>query len=160
MWHVKDTLRDVFGIMIDRRNLYGFKSQVISSYEGLYEQIRQHVLASPVLHIDETDVAIRKTKGYVWVFATLDAVWYLYKGSRSGDFLRDMLSGFGGVLISDFYSAYDSISCPQQKCLLHLLRDFNDDLKNSPFDGEFKTIAGEFGRVLRSIIDTVDHYGL
>ena len=160
MWNVKDTLRDVFGIMIDRSKLYGFKTQVISSYTGLYEQIRQHILASPVLHIDETDVAIRKNKGYVWIFATLDAVWYLYKGSRSGDFLRDLLNGFRGVLISDFYSAYDSISCPQQKCLLHLLRDFNDDLKNSPFDGEFKTIAGEFGRVLRSVIDTVDRYGL
>ncbi len=160
MWNVMDTLRDVFGIEIDRSILYGFKRQVIASYKGLYEQIRQHILASPVLHIDETDVAIRKTKGYVWIFATLDAVWYLYKESRSGDFLKDMLSGFRGVLISDFYSAYDSISCPQQKCLLHLLRNFNDDLRNNPFDEEFKTIAGEFGRVLRSIIDTVDRYGL
>lgn len=160
MWNVKDTLRDVFGIRVDRSMLYGFKRQVISAYTGLYEQIRQHILASPVLHIDETDVAIRKTKGYVWVFATLDAVWYLYRESRCGDFLGDMLKGFHGVLISDFYSAYDTISCSQQKCLLHLLRDFNDDLTNNPFDEEFKAIAGEFGRVLRSIIDTVDRYGL
>jgi len=160
MWNVKGTLRDVFGIKIDISRLYGFKRQVISSYKGLYEQIRQHILTSPVLHIDETDVAIRKTKGYVWVFATFDAVWYLYKDSRSGEFLRDLLSDFRGVLISDFYSAYDSICCPQQKCLLHLLRDFNDDLKNNPFDEEFKTIAGKFGRILRTIIDTVDRYGL
>ncbi|MGD0653092.1 MAG: IS66 family transposase [Thermoguttaceae bacterium] len=157
---VGSTLYDLFGINIDRNRLYGFKRQVIASFTGLYEEIRQHILASPVLHIDETDVAIRKTKGYVWIFATLDAVWYLYKESRSGDFLKEMLADFHGVLISDFYSAYDSIDCPQQKCLLHLLRDFNDDLKNSPFDEEFKEIAGEFGRVLRGIIDTIDRYGL
>ena len=40
------------------------------------------------------------------------------------------------------------------------MRDFNDDLTNNPFDEEFKTIAGEFGRVQRSTIDTVDRYGL
>ena len=105
------------------------------------------------------DVAIRKSKGYVWVFATMDAVLYLYKDTRSGDFLSEFLNGFSGVLVSDFYSAYDGIGCPQQECLLHLLRDFNNDLQNNPYDAEFKSIAQEFGRVLRAIVETIDRYG-
>lgn len=160
IWNVRDTLLDMFGIPVDRHRLYRFKRELISSYEGLYEQIRRHVLESPVLHIDETDVAIRTTKGYVWIFATVDAVWYLYQESRSGEFLKDMLAGFNGVLISDFYAAYDSIDCPQQKCLLHLLRDVNDDVGKNPFDEEFKGFASDFGSVLREIVDTVDRYGL
>jgi predicted RecB family nuclease len=160
MWTVRDMLLDHFGIRIDTDRLYGLKRDVITSYDGLYAELRQHILASPVLHVDETDVAIRKTKGYVWVFATLNAVYYLYKESRSGDFLKEMLSNYYGVLVSDVYSAYNSIDCPQQKCLLHLLRDFNDDLKKNPFDEEFKAIAADFGKVLRGIIDTIDRFGL
>src|SRR3954454_9432177 len=80
--------------------------------------------------------------------------------TRSGEFLKELLAGYSGVLVSDFYNAYDSINCPQQKCLLHLLRDVNDDLKKTPYDEDVKSIASQFGVVLRSIIDTIDKYGL
>jgi hypothetical protein len=36
----------------------------------------------------------------------------------------------------------------------------NADLMGSPYDEEFKALAGEFGRVLRSIVDTADRFGL
>jgi hypothetical protein len=39
-----------------------------------------------------------------------------------------MLKNFVGVLVSDFYAAYDSMECPQQKCLIHFIRDLNDAL--------------------------------
>ena len=57
--------------------------------------------------------------------ASLEEVVYMYKPTREGEFLREMLSDFKGVLVSDFYAAYDSIDCPQQKCLLHIIRDMN-----------------------------------
>jgi len=53
---------------------------------------------------------------------------YLYKPTREGEFLRELLKSFHGVLVSDFYSAYDAIECPQQKCLIHLIRDINQEL--------------------------------
>ncbi|WP_294273045.1 hypothetical protein [Propionivibrio sp.] len=48
---------------------------------------------------------------------------------------------FKGVLVSDFYAAYDSVPCPQQKYLIHLRRDINEDLNKNPFDQESKGIA-------------------
>jgi hypothetical protein len=39
-----------------------------------------------------------------------------------------VLKDFRGVLVSDFYAAYDSLTCEQQKCLIHLIRDMNTDL--------------------------------
>jgi hypothetical protein len=42
--------------------------------------------------------------------------------------MQAVLKDFKGVLVSDFYSAYDSMDCPQQKCLIHLMRDLNDDM--------------------------------
>ena len=84
----------------------------------------------------------------------------MYKPSREAGFLQELLRDFKGVLISDFYSGYDSLDCPQQKCLIHLMRDFNDDLMSHPYDGEFKALAARFGKLLRSIVDTIDKYGL
>jgi hypothetical protein len=71
-----------------------------------------------------------------------------------------MLEGFQGVLVSDFFSAYESVKCAQQKCLRHFLRDVNEDLKKHPFDEEFKAFAQRFGTLLRSIVDTIDKHGL
>lgn len=64
------------------------------------------------------------------------------------------------MLVSDFYSGYDSLDCEQQKCLVHLIRDFNGDLMGNPYNEEFKALAEEFGKLLRSIICTIDQYGL
>jgi hypothetical protein len=70
------------------------------------------------------------------------------------------LHEFKGVLVSDFFTAYDSLPCPQQKCLIHLIRDLNHDLFQSPYDEELKSVASRFGELLRPIIRTVDRHGL
>jgi len=64
------------------------------------------------------------------------------------------------VLVSDFYCVYDSIPCTQQKCLIHLMRDINEDLHRNPFDEDLKDIARRFGSLLRGLVDTIDTYGL
>jgi hypothetical protein len=67
-----------------------------------------------VLHVDETSVKLRSGKGYVWVFASLEDAVYMYKPTREGDFLHEMLKDFKGVLVSDYFAAYDSLSCPSK----------------------------------------------
>jgi len=32
-----------------------------------------------LLHIDETEVKLRRSKGYVWVFASMDVVYFEYR---------------------------------------------------------------------------------
>jgi hypothetical protein len=130
-------------------------------YRETYRGIMQRLGAGSILHADETEVHLKQVgKGYVWVFTNLEEVLYVYKTSREGKFLAEMFAGFSGVLISDFYAAYDSLGCPQQKCLVHLIRDLNTQLLSNPFDEEFKTFVSDFGSLLRRIIATVDRYGL
>ena len=74
--------------------------------------------------------------------------------------LQDYLADFKGVLVSDFYAAYDAINFPKQKCLVHLLRDLNDELLENPYDEEFKQILKGFSNLVKPMIDTVDRYGL
>jgi hypothetical protein len=74
--------------------------------------------------------------------------------------IQSMLTKFSGVLVTDFYAAYDAISCPQQKCLIHLIRDLNDDLLKHPYDDLLKRVIGDFAGVIRPIVETIDHHGL
>jgi hypothetical protein len=91
---------------------------------------------------------------------SIDKVYHFYKSSREGSFLQKLLRTFSGVLVSDFYTAYDSVKCQQQKCLVHLVRDIDDDVMKNPLDTELKSMAQEFGILLRMIIETVDTRGL
>ncbi|PYT24037.1 MAG: IS66 family transposase [Acidobacteria bacterium] len=160
MSRVGKALGDVFGIFINEDGLYRLKRNVVDLYQTLYAEILESILTDLVIHIDETTVRLRHQKGYVWVMTSMDKVYYFYKPSREGAFLKDMLGKFSGVLVSDFYTAYDSLKCEQQKCLVHLVRDIDDDLLKHPLDMELKGMAQQLGTVLRAIIETVDRRGL
>ena len=64
------------------------------------------------------------------------------------------------MLVTDFYTAYESIDCPQQKCLLHLIRDLNDELMKEPFNEELKELVRAFADLVRPMIETTDRFGL
>jgi hypothetical protein len=71
-----------------------------------------------------------------------------------------MLKDFEGVIVTDFYSAYDGLPCLHQRCLIHLMRDMNRAILDNPFDQELQSITVPFGSLLRSIVATVDEHGL
>ena len=87
-------------------------------------------------------------------------VVYILAESREGEIVQELLKDFKGVLVSDFYAAYDAIACPQQKCLIHLMRDLNDEILNNPFDEEMKSIAVGFAGLLKPMVETIDRRGL
>ena len=96
----------------------------------------------------------------MWVFTSMEDVIYIWSETREGYIATEFLKEFSGVLVSDFYSAYDSVGCPQQRCLIHLMRDLNSDIYKEPFNQEIKEIAREFAALLKPIIDTIDRFGL
>jgi len=157
---IEEMIREFFGLRVTYVELNMFKSLLARRYRPTVRRMLAKLIAGAVIHADETHANLQKGKGYVWVLANMEEVVYLYKPSREGDFLHELLKGFTGVLITDFFSAYDSLPCEQQKCLVHLIRDMNHDLLNNPFDDEFKSLVSEFGQLLRTIVATIDRYGL
>jgi hypothetical protein len=159
--NIADTIRECFNMPIGHPQVHTFKQLLADYYQGTYKRLLEKIVGGALLHVDETEVHVRRVgKGYVWVFTNLEEVVYLYRPSREGDFLHDLLKDFRGVLVSDFYAAYDSLNCPQQKCLVHLLRDFNQDIVGNPWDEELKSLASAFGSQLRAVVATIDQYGL
>ena len=157
---IQSMLEEFFGLRVHASEVHMIKSLTARYYRTTYRSLLRRILSGPLLHIDETEVKLRTGKGFVWVLANLEEAVYLYRPTREGDFLKDLLKGFTGVLVSDFYAAYDAIDCPQQKCLIHLMRDLNQELLNQPYDDELKSVTGPFGTLLRAIIATVDEHGL
>lgn len=138
-----------------------FCSILSQRYKETFEEIKNNIINGHLLHADETTANVQGfSSPYVWVFTNQNSVFYLFKPNRESNFLKDLLKGFKGVLISDFFPGYDSISCPQQKCLIHLIRDLNDDFLKNQFNIEFKNMIIDFGKLLRKIIETVDKFGL
>jgi hypothetical protein len=80
--------------------------------------------------------------------------------SREADIVREVLAGYVGVLISDFYPGYDSMPCRQQKCLVHLIRDINDGLWKAPFDKELEVFSVEVQALIVPILIDVDRFDL
>src|SRR3954464_3123977 len=136
------------------------KGKFIKQYVATYEAILANISAGTLVHADETKVTLRKESHFVWVFTNMDNVAYVYSNSRESNTAREVLKDFKGVLVSDFYAGYDAIAVAQQKCLIHLLRDINDDVLNNPFNDEMVEVAHSFGALLKAIIETVDQFGL
>lgn len=157
---VTQCLNELFGFSFPSTVVHKIKSRLTAQYQATYERLKEKLRRGSLVHADETKAKIKPHDGYVWAFTNLEEVVYVYTPTRDGDILETMLEGFAGVLVSDFYSAYDGVKCPQQKCLIHLMRDINDDLFHNPFDEELKQVAQKLVGVLKPIIDTVDRYGL
>lgn len=158
---VVEIIRDSFNINVSVTKMWEFKSYMANKYKETYEEIISNVVTGNLLHIDETKSSIKDVpSGYVWVFTNMDSVFYLFRKNREADFLKDMLRNFKGVLVSDFYTGYDAIPYPQQRCLIHLIRDLNSDLLKNQFNIEFKNFVSNFGELLQKIIGTVNQYGL
>ena len=159
--NVAETIRDSFGLPIQTEHICAFKESLARCYEVTYKRLLDKIRGGALIHADETEITLKRLgKGYVWVFTNLEEVVFMFRKSREGVFLHDLLKGFRGVLVSDYYAAYDSLDCPQQKCLIHLIRDFNHDIPRNPWDEELKSLARKLGTLLRGIVATIDQHGL
>jgi Transposase IS66 family/RNase_H superfamily len=154
-------LLENYNIDVPLYKLSYLKSDLAWEYRETATRILQHLVRGPLIQVDETTAILRDCpSAYVWVFASMDSVFYLFRPNRVASFLRELLNGFQGVLVSDFYAGYDSLPCYQQRCLVHLIRDLNNDFRKNQFNDEFRFIVARFSELLRSIVETIDKYGL
>ena len=156
---IADGLSVFFGLERALGKVARLKDRAAEVYRGTYEHLKKKLVSGQVIHADETHVSLGGKRSFVWVFSSITEAVFVHTDTREGDFLGEFFKGFKGVLVSDFYSAYDSIPCPQQKCLIHLMRDMNSDLLKHPFDEDMKQLARDFANLLKPMVDTVDQFG-
>ena len=157
---VSSSLNKLFDLGLTRSATNRFKADAAEAYRGAYNDIMKRLCSGRLLHVDETSVSVKGNDGYVWVLTSLEEVAYFHTPTRAGETIHAMLKDFSGVMVSDFYAAYDAIECPQQKCLIHFIRDLNDDLLKHPYDDELKRLVGAFAGLVKPMVETVDRRGL
>jgi len=69
------------------------------------------------VHVDETKISVEGIDQYVWVFTDGTHTIFRLTRTREAAIVREVLRGYSGVLVSDFYGGYDAVECRQQKCL-------------------------------------------
>jgi len=157
---IAQELNRLFKLGMQEGAVHRLKALAAEYYKETRARILEKLIKGEVIHADETPIVLKHKRGYVWVFASFREVVYFYTETREGIFVERTLKEFSGVLVSDFYAPYDSLSCPQQKCLIHLIRDLNDEVLDHPYDMELKEMVTGFADLLRAIVQTVDRWGL
>jgi predicted RecB family nuclease len=150
----------LLGVGLCVGSVINFLKYLAGYYSPTEAGMLQAILKSDFVHVDETKINIEGVDHYVWVFTDGKHVVFRMTETREADIVREVLAGYKGVLVSDFYPGYDSMPFRQQKCLVHLIRDINDDLWKFPFDKELEAFAVEVQSLLVPILEAVDHYGL
>jgi hypothetical protein len=117
--------------------------------EGWYRQIAEEAKASAHLHGDETGWRVNGQTYWLWCFTNDRNCYYMIERSRGSPALQKFFTEeFDGVLITDFWSAYQSVCAEdRQYCLVHLLRELEkvDADNDSP---EWRAFAKKLRRLL------------
>ena len=108
---IAQVMDHLFGIGISIATLVEFVGNLAEYYAPTEAAILQAILKSNFVHVDETKINIQGVDHYVWVFTDGRHVIFRMTETREADIVREVLAGYQGVLISDFYPGYDGVPC-------------------------------------------------
>jgi predicted RecB family nuclease len=151
---------DLFNEKLSGATVDYFVRHFARIYASTQKRLLAKIIQSPVVHADETKLSILGTNQYAWVLTDGSRVIFWLTETRETTVLKELLNDYKGILVSDFYGGYDAFSCRQQKCLVHLLRDINEDLWRNPFNQEYERFVAKVSNLFVPIFDDVYKYGL
>jgi len=124
-----------------------------SLLEPTYARIGKTISRSGVLNADETGWRLNGVTHWLWCFTTKSLCYYLITKSRGSPVIRDVLGTvFMGILICDFWGAYNKISAlAKQRCFYHLFTELAkvNKVNHSP---EWKAFRKTLTRLLRDAV--------
>ena len=132
------------GITISDSTMGGWYEAAVEKLKLLYDILRQHILQSEYIQIDESVLPVidsekhKARKGYEWCVrdAIRGAVMFYYdRGSRGGKVAREILGAYKGAVQCDGYDAYDQLekndNITVYGCWAHARRKFVDALNEN-----------------------------
>ena len=151
---------DLFSEQLSIPTAIAFVEKFSKYYQRTENLLLRDILDGPVVHLDETRINIMGANQYVRVFTDNARVVFRLRPNREADFLKPLFSTFKGTIVTDFFGGYDALPCTQQKCLVHLIRDLNDDLWKNPYDDELEGFVTAVRDLLVPLLADVQRFGL
>jgi transposase len=121
--------------------------------EPIYNGIGQNISTSAILNADETGWRLNGITHWLWCFTTKKLCYYLITRSRGSPVVKDILGTFfKGILICDFWGAYNKINAlAKQRCFYHLFTELKKvDKHNASL--EWKVFRKKLLRLLKDAI--------
>jgi hypothetical protein len=117
-------------------------------------EIQTQALQSAVLHADETGWRVNGATYWLWCFASQDVTYYMIDRRRGSPALKRFFkTEFAGVLVTDFWGAYNAVVCAKkQKCLPHLLRDLKRTQHYHHRGDDWPSFSKQLKRLIRDSI--------
>lgn len=113
-----------WGLKISEATILDVVNRVANELRPMYDTIQERIRQSEYVNIDETGWRILGTNNWLWVFDAPEAVLFRIDRSRGGKVLKEVLGeDYQGVSGCDGYSAYNTLGCPKQQCLVHINRE-------------------------------------
>jgi transposase len=112
------------------------------------DEVLKAIRRSPHIHMDETGWKVNGKGHWLWAFVNEKLTYYRIDKSRGNKVPKQIIpTDYGGILISDFYAAYNQLPGEKQKCLVHLMREMKrcHDLSRGH---EFKKHHKQLKRIL------------
>lgn len=117
----------LYGVKISVGEVVGVLHKVSELVEPTCEGLLGEIRGSPVVNADETGWREDGVNGYIWSFSTPNVKYFHYDHSRGSRVVKEVLrEEFEGVLVTDFYAAYNVYEGVKQRCWVHLLRDLKE----------------------------------
>jgi transposase len=131
------------GLELSRSVLCESMARCAELLEPIAEQLRKEVLASAVIHTDDTPVTLAQSRGggsreaRIWVYLNRDGRhWYDFTESRKRDGPARVFKDFSGYIQADAYGGYDGLFVPggavEVACMAHVRRKFVDAEATDP----------------------------
>lgn len=118
---------NTLGIPLTPSGALGLVRRVTDSLTGVYADIGEYLREQGVLNGDETGWKVLGRNCYIWCFCNEMLAYFHPDYRRSGKVIVEIVGeDFPGVVICDFYAAYNCID-KTQRCLVHLLRDIKKE---------------------------------
>jgi transposase len=152
--NIKDIFEKVFNLNLVPSSVCGFRDQLRKRCYPWYKKLEEALKRSRFIHGDETGWNIDGKNGWLWKFANNKICISHIDESRGQKVVEQILgTDYDGVLISDFYAAYNKITTKaKQRCLVHLLRDLKKVIKYWHDDAEVLRYAQRLKDVLKQAI--------
>jgi hypothetical protein len=118
-----------------------------------YDKIAQKARNSAVLSADETGWRINGITHWLWAFCNHQLCYYMIDRSRGSPVILEFLGTFfKGVLICDFWGAYNKIcALAKQRCLFHLFSELVK-VDKSNHSAQWKAFRKKLSRILKDAV--------
>lgn len=125
---VQDLFSTLFGMAFVPASTLNFSLTAAGKSQPLYDDLREKIRASSLLHLDETSWRWDGSGAWLWYAGNADLDFFHLDRSRATEVITSLLgSEFAGDIVSDGYAVYEAIPARwRQTCLAHLLRTAKD----------------------------------